>query len=292
MDLATVFTKTRAGIDAQFDPRSRLSTAFRKLLTAIDGKLSLEDLLKQFSQLSEGDMRMWASELVRLKYIEPVSQFEQPPAQESNYVYEGYVEMTADPEFKKTADEVSRWMRTNVKAEEKTPEAELMKTSQMAILQADTTIGSMQRSGFFLQPPEVAPPAADAPARKHKVLIVEDDSAQMALLRTIVRKEGHEVETAGNRAEVLAALNRLPYPELILLDVELPDVNGFQVLEKIRQHPTLKDVRVIMVTSRVGRADIAKGVLLGADGYITKPYQPVTMMAAIRQALGQAPATA
>lgn len=291
MDLATVFTKTRAGIDAQFDPRSRLSTAFRKLLTAIDGKQSLEELLKQFTHLSEGDMRMWASELSRLKYIEPVSQFEQPQAQESNYVYEGYVEMTADPEFKKTADEVSRWMRTNVKAEEKTPEAELMKTSQMAILQADTTIGSMQRSGFFLQPPEVAQPEAAA-AHRRRVLIVEDDAAQLALLRAIVRKEGHEVETAGNRAEVLGALNRLPYPELILLDVELPDVNGFQVLEKIRQHPTLKDVRVIMVTSRVGRADIAKGVLLGADGYITKPYQPATMMVAIRQALGQAPANA
>lgn len=288
MDLSTVFVKTRAGIDAQFDPRARLSTAFRKLLTAIDGKLSLEDLQKQFSHLSVGDMRMWVSELSRLKYIEPVAGFEEPTAP-TNYVYEGYVEMTADPDFRKTADEVSRWMRTNVKAEEKTSEADLMKTSQMAVLQAEATLGGMQRSGFFLQPPETPVAAAAAPARQFRVLIVEDDGAQMALLRTIARKEGHEVETAGNRAEVLGALNRLPYPDLILLDVELPDVNGFNILEKVRQHPTLKDVRVIMVTSRIGRADIAKGVLLGADGYITKPYLPATMAVAIRQALGQVP---
>ncbi len=283
MNLDFVFAKTRAGIDEQFDPRTRLSPAFLRLLTAIDGKLSLAALQKRFAHLSGNDIGMWASELARLKYIEPVAQFEAPTP--SNYVYQGYVEMTADPEFRKTADEVGQWMRSNLKSEAKTPEADLQKTSQMAVLEATSTLQGIERSGFFMQPPAVT---TGAPAGARRVLIVEDDSMQMALLRTIVTREGHTVEIAKNRAEVLAALNRLPYPDLLLLDVELPDVNGFNILEKVRAHPALKALRVVMVTGRTERADIAKGVLLGADGYITKPYRPATMGAAIRQALGGA----
>ena len=283
MNLDSIFAKTRAGIDEQFDPRTRLSPAFLRLLTAIDGKLSLAALQKRFAHLSGNDIGMWASELARLKYIEPVAQFEAPAP--SNYVYQGYVEMTADPEFRRTADEVGQWMRSNLKSEAKTSEADLQKTSQMAVLEATSTIQGIERSGFFMQPPALT---TGAPAGARRVLIVEDDGMQMALLRTIVMREGHTVEIAKNRAEVLAALNRLPYPDLLLLDVELPDVNGFNILEKVRAHPALKALRVVMVTGRTDRADIAKGVLLGADGYITKPYRPASMGAAIRQALGGA----
>lgn len=280
MDLDTVFVKTRAGIDAQFDPRSRLSTAFRQFLTAIDGKRTLADLKKQFAHVSGNDLGMWASELARLRYIEPVERYE--ATQTSSYAYEGYVQVTGDPEFKKAAAEVSQWMRANVKAEAKTPAKELLKTSQMAVLEATGNMQAIERRGFFMQPP-TAPPAAGGARR---VLIVEDDNAQAALLNAIATREGHTVEVARNRAGVLEVLNRLPYPDLILLDVELPDVNGFTILEKVRAHPDMKDVRVVMVTSRTERADIAKGVLLGADGYITKPYRHATMTAAIRQALG------
>ena len=286
MNLDSVFVKTRAGIDEQFDPRTRLSAAFLRLLTAIDGKASLATLQKQFPHFSGNDLGMWASELARLKYIEPVAQFEATPA--SSYVYQGYVEMTADPEFRKTAAEVSQWMRANVKAEEKTSEAELQKTSQMAVLEATTTISGIERSGFFMQPAAADTATAAVAGGARRVLIIEDDPMQMALLRKIVSLEGHQVEVAKNRADVLAALNRLPYPDLLLLDVELPDVNGFSILEKVRAHPDLKALRVVMVTGRTDRADIAKGVLLGADGYITKPYRPATMSAAIRQALGGA----
>ena len=281
MDSDTVFVKTRTGIDEQFDPRTRLSAAFRRLLTVIDGKRSLRELQEELPHLSGGDIGMWASELAKLRYIEPVAQFETSP--ESTYEYQGYVEMTTDPEFKKAAAEVNQWMRQNIKADEKTAEDELQKTSEMAVLEASSTISGIERSGFFMHPPE----PAQARTGDRRVLIVDDDDMQLALLGKIASLLGHTVQTAKRRADVLAALNHLPYPDLILLDVELPDVSGFTILEKIRQHPALKDTRVIMVTGRTDRADIAKGVLLGADGYITKPYRPSTMTAAIRQALGQ-----
>lgn len=280
MEHTIVFAKTREGIDAQFDPRAPLSAAFKRLLTAIDGKLTLAQLQEKFPHLSIGDMYMWASELARMRFIEPVSQF--ATAAPSPYVYDGYAEMTADPEFKAVAGEVSKWMKTNIKSAAKTADDDMAKTSQMAVIEAQSTINTINQSGFFMQPPEAAPVSG----KKHLVLIVEDDPIQLALLKTIVTKEGHDIAIAGNRAEVLAALNRLPYPDLLLLDVHLPDVDGFMILEKVKQHPALKAARVVMVTVRTERADIAKGVLLGADGYITKPYRPPTMSAAIRQALG------
>lgn len=282
MDPTSVFAKTREGIDAQFDPRAPLSAAFKRLLTAIDGKLTLAQLQEKFPHLSIGDINMWASELARMRFIEPVAQF--APTAASTYVYDGYVEMTADPEFKAAAAEVGKWMKANVQSAAKTADDDMAKTSQMAVIEAQSTINTINRSGFFMQPPAAAPAAG----KKHLVLIVEDDPIQLAMLKTIVTREGHDIAIAGNRAEVLAALNRLPYPDLILLDVQLPDVDGFMILEKVKQHPALKAARVVMVTARTERADIAKGVLLGADGYITKPYRPATMSAAIRQAMGHA----
>lgn len=280
MEYSTVFKKTREGIDAQFDPRAPLSSAFKRLLTTIDGKLTLTQLQEKFPHLSIGDINMWASELARMRFIEPVAQF--APAAATSYVYDGYVEMTADPEFKAAASEVGKWMKENIMSAAKTADDDMAKTSQMAVIEAQSTINTINNSGFFMQPPEAAPAAG----KKHLVLIVEDDPIQLALLKTIVTKEGHDIAIARNRAEVLAALNHLPYPDLLLLDVQLPDVDGFMILEKAKQHPALKAARVVMVTARTERADIAKGVLLGADGYITKPYRPATMSAAIRQALG------
>ena len=280
MEPTSVFAKTREGIDAQFDPRAPLSSAFKRLLTAIDGKLTLAQLQEKFPHLSIGDIGMWSSELARMRFIEPVAQF--APTAASTYVYDGYVEMTADPEFKAAASEVGKWMKANIQSAAKTADDDMAKTSQMAVIEAQSTINTINQSGFFMQPPAAAPAAG----KKHLVLIVEDDPLQLAMLRTIVNKEGHDIAIAGNRAEVLAALNRLPYPDLLLLDVQLPDVDGFMILEKVKQHAALKAASVVMVTARTERADIAKGVLLGADGYITKPYRPATMSAAIRQALG------
>ena len=286
MEHTTIFSKTREGIDAQFDPRAPLSAAFKRLLTAVDGKLTLAQLQEKFPHLSIGDINMWASELARMRFIEPVAQFTPTttatPTAAASYVYDGYVEMTADPEFKAAASEVGKWMKANITSAAKTADDDMAKTSQMAVIEAQSTINTINRSGFFMQPPEAVP----VTGKKHLVLIVEDDPIQLALLRTIVTKEGYDIAIARNRAEVLAALNHLPYPDLLLLDVQLPDVDGFMILEKAKQHPELKAARVVMVTARTDRADIAKGVLLGADGYITKPYRPATMSAAIRQALG------
>ena len=133
MEPTSVFAKTREGIDAQFDPRAPLSSAFKRLLTAIDGKQTLAQLQEKFPHLSIGDIGMWSSELARMRFIEPVAQF--APTAASTYVYDGYVEMTADPEFKAAASEVGKWMKANVKSAAKTADDDMAKTSQMAVIE-------------------------------------------------------------------------------------------------------------------------------------------------------------
>ena len=98
--------------------------------------------------------------------------------------------------------------------------------------------------------------------------------------------EGFEPRMAGNRVEIVAALQVSPLPDVVLLDVNLPDTNGFDILARVRQHPTLKSMRIIMLTSQASREDVMRGMVGGADGYITKPFDNDILIRAVRSVLG------
>ena len=83
----------------------------------------------------------------------------------------------------------------------------------------------------------------------------------------------------------MQGLGGKPYPHLVLLDVMLPDANGFDVLNRIRQHPVLQNTPVLMVTSLGEREDVVRGLTLGASGYITKPVKPSVLMQAVESVL-------
>jgi DNA-binding response OmpR family regulator len=85
--------------------------------------------------------------------------------------------------------------------------------------------------------------------------------------------------------QALATLREKPAAQLMLLDVELPDMDGFAVLEQLRATRGLKGMRVVMLTGQADRASIAKGVVLGADGYITKPFRPQMLREAVQRLL-------
>jgi len=72
----------------------------------------------------------------------------------------------------------------------------------------------------------------------------------------------------------------------VLLDVELPDANGFDVLARMRQHAVLKSIPVIMITAEATREAVRNGLHAGADGYITKPFEPDCVVTAVREVLG------
>ncbi|HEY2337789.1 MAG TPA: response regulator [Burkholderiales bacterium] len=148
-------------------------------------------------------------------------------------------------------------------------------------------VASLKDSGYFVSIARRAETSRsrDSGARPVAV-VVEDDPDLAKLLRTYLKLEGIETVIAANRAEVVAAFRRASAPDVVLLDVQLPDLDGFDVLSRIRQHPLLKAVPVIMLTGEATRSAVLKGIHGGADGYVTKPFQVDVVMKAVRTVLG------
>lgn len=120
------------------------------------------------------------------------------------------------------------------------------------------------------------------------VLLVEDDPDQAALGDLRVSMAGYRVRLARNCREMVADLTTQPLPDLVLLDVMLPDGNGFGLLSCMRTDPRLSLLPVIMLTALTGDENIRRGLDVGADGYITKPYSKDLLVDTIRQVLRQA----
>jgi two-component system OmpR family response regulator len=153
--------------------------------------------------------------------------------------------------------------------------------------EAEQGLSSLQQDGYFVR--IARRPAGKRevkPGQKFTILILDDDPDVAKLLKTYLTFEGFIPRLAGNRAEFLAALRQPPMPDLALLDVELPDVNGFDVLVKMREHPSLKSMPVIMLTAEATRQAVLKGLLAGADGYVTKPFEPEAVTTAVNAVLG------
>lgn len=122
--------------------------------------------------------------------------------------------------------------------------------------------------------------------QKVRVLIVDDDEITGALIELALHTRGCQTRRARNRREIAEGLAEKPLPHLVLLDVLLPDVNGFDVLNRIRQHPALEKIPVLMLSALGERKDVARGLLLGADGYVTKPVLPSVLLQAVEAVIG------
>ena len=154
----------------------------------------------------------------------------------------------------------------------------------------DAGVASLQRAGFYVQIARGRDAPRNVPAGgRRSVVVVEDDPVLAKFTATLLSLSGFDVRQAANRAEVVAEIRRPPVPDLILLDVVLPDTDGFDILVRVRQHPILRDVPVIMLTGKATREAVLKGMTGGADGYITKPFEPHALLRAIHTVLGLPP---
>ena len=97
---------------------------------------------------------------------------------------------------------------------------------------------------------------------------------------------GFDVRGAGSKAEIVTALGKKPLPDLIIMDVDLPDAVGLDLLGKLREHDELKDTPIIVVTARTERDDIVAALAYGASGYLNKPIKPDTLLRHVKDALG------
>lgn len=125
-----------------------------------------------------------------------------------------------------------------------------------------------------------------APGAKRYILCIDDDLPLVQVLARKLTLDGYKVRTASDRQSIIAELQKLPSPDLILLDVGLPGISGFDVLQKLRKHPKLGSVPVIMLTGRVSPEDVLHGMTSGADGYVSKPFQFDALAMAIQTVLG------
>jgi DNA-binding response OmpR family regulator len=130
----------------------------------------------------------------------------------------------------------------------------------------------------------VSAPQAPAPTRK-RILIAEDDSAIAEMLMRMLRKN-YDVVHAANGGKALAMAGTPPPPNLILLDVMMPDLDGFGVAHGLRAIPTLKNVPIIFLTARTAPTDIIKGIQTGARHYIQKPFSIEDVLSKVKKIIG------
>ena len=119
------------------------------------------------------------------------------------------------------------------------------------------------------------------------ILIVEDESALVELLRYNLEKEGYRVTVAVDGEEGLSAVEDSK-PDLVILDWMLPLVSGLEVCRQIRRKPATRTLPIIMLTARSEETDRVRGLEIGADDYITKPFSPSELMARVRAVLRRA----
>ncbi len=121
-------------------------------------------------------------------------------------------------------------------------------------------------------------------AEKVQVLVVEDEQDLQDLLRFNLAREGYEVTCVGSGEKALEAVRRVT-PQLILLDLMLPGVDGLNVCRTLKADAALKDIPVVMLTAKGEEADVVVGLELGADDYITKPFSPRVLLARLKAVL-------
>lgn len=124
------------------------------------------------------------------------------------------------------------------------------------------------------------------PAPPTTILVVEDDELIRQVLAEILELNGYTVLQAvdGNQGFELAAKMR---PAIILTDVSMPGLNGFELIERLRADPVLRSTRVIIVSALAERADVRRGMECGADDYISKPFKESEVVNAIRAQLAK-----
>ena len=119
-----------------------------------------------------------------------------------------------------------------------------------------------------------------------KVLIADDEQNIVISLEFLMKREGFEVVVANDGEEAIRRI-RADQPDLVLLDVMMPKKSGFEVCQEVKSDPALGAVRILMLTAKGRDTELAKGLALGADAYMTKPFSTRELVDKVRSLLEQ-----
>ncbi len=254
-DRKPVYRLTESGRSAWESEDAAVPSDYRRILWLMDfqGHRGLASAM--LNSISRGMLDDWLAEMAEIGLIEEVPEGEQTVADFAS----------ADRTLK-----LSDLERKRLKQD------------------AQAASDSLAASGAFLATHRLS---ARAAARKAPgdttILIVEDDPDQLALADLRLTMAGYRVRVAHSVNGFLQTMLDDGAPDLLLLDVSLPDGDGFEVLAKLRRHQALGSLPVVMLTAMREPAAIGKGLALGADGYVIKPYTKNVVADVIRRVLKQ-----
>jgi len=256
-----VFVLTDAGASEIHGGATRLPADALAVLVMLDGRKTVADLEQAIPHVPAADLRNLVRSLLGARLVRAPTL-----AEES-----GGVEVDFDAFFKAAAgDEAS------------SPAAE-----KSADREAVYGAPELERKGYYVsiarQAVKTRTPAAGA---KLVALVVEDDPDMAALIERLLGRDIFTVIVCSNREEVLARMRQRPPPDIMMLDLQLPDLNGFELLQKLKSHPQLKLMPVVVVTADAKPESVMRGLALGADGYITKPFDHNALVRGVKAVLG------
>jgi CheY-like chemotaxis protein len=257
--MTLVYSLTAAGTQAASaeDGTADVPAEYRRLLRLISAGGHIDVLRGRLRRFTDQMIDDWLKELQDLAMIES-----KPAGKLEDFTFTG----RRPPQLPALLDEDSR---------------HLAKTAVVAG-------ATLLRSGAYISDERVAnlPPLDKAPTDT-MILLVEDDPDQATLGKLRLKLAGYQVRTVEKAKHLSRNLREDRRPHLVLLDVMLPDGNGFELLAKLRASPEFATLPIVMLTAKTELSDIHKGLQLGADGYITKPYSKTQLSEVIAKVLKQ-----
>ncbi len=117
-----------------------------------------------------------------------------------------------------------------------------------------------------------------------RILVADDDPTYRVVLQTLLTKWNFEVVLAANGVEALEVMRRENPPQLVILDWEMPEVDGFEVAKTLRNEESFKDIYILMITGSKNKEDMVRVLVCGADDYLIKPFDPMDLEIHVRSA--------
>lgn len=297
-----VLVCTPHGVRAASDANSTLAGGFREVLKAINGKRPVKELQALLPQLPAAKIAIWLDDARRMDLVKVTGVAEPAPLPGAAFEYGAYIEK--DEETAALARDIAKWAKLKPQSAVRARNGDLNKTVQMATLQSGAALESLANSGVFtttsmegaeaeaepMFPPIATTPPAGAVAAqpvgaKKSALIAEEDVPDLGTLAGLLGAAGYAIRAAGTRKHFIDEMNQPVPPDVIFLKLESTFLDAFKTLDKIRQHPQLGKIPVIVSGAAPSREDIAKSIMLGASGWIVRPYIREKVSAALHGAL-------
>ena len=119
-----------------------------------------------------------------------------------------------------------------------------------------------------------------------RILIADDEPNIVASLEFLMKQRGYDVLVVNNGQDALIAVGEFG-PDLILLDVMMPRLSGYDLCQKVRENPAWQGIKIIMLSAKGRDVEVTKGMAIGADAYVTKPFSTKDLIAKVREMLGE-----